>query len=365
MISRAEKNLYDKMCELLSPNDNYSKYRRKLKRTASPLVPFLGVHLGDLIYLNEAKRKEMAKVENLEAARQRESQIGRLIDQLLNFQAKCNYDIDLIPPVRALLMQERFISELQNFLEDRMYQLSYDIEPRKSKDGRDSASPASTLERNKSAATDYDQGVNNDLLSLSLEQYSKSLSFDNIGASSLSSSYPNEKQQSSPSFLNQQSRTGKEKKQGSSSLGSKKGGWFIKQASAIAEDSDNNASWLKDEVLVNMSHSPSVETYNPFEQDVVGSSSSSSKRYRSISTHSSLTKDTSDLFGNKNVLIESVLHMKMKKDKLASSFKVYGWHEYWVRLFPGVIIFLPKKPLSLTATERVSKVFSIPSTLIF
>jgi hypothetical protein len=74
MLGRNEKQLFDKMAQVLSPEDNAQRYRKRLQRTVPPIVPFLGVHLGDLVYLNEAKRKEMSKQE-MESACQRESQV--------------------------------------------------------------------------------------------------------------------------------------------------------------------------------------------------------------------------------------------------------------------------------------------------
>jgi hypothetical protein len=70
--------MFEKQAELLSPQDNFSKYRKRIKKAGFPLVPFLGVHLGDLIYLTEAKKKEISKGE-IDSARGRESQVSNLV----------------------------------------------------------------------------------------------------------------------------------------------------------------------------------------------------------------------------------------------------------------------------------------------
>jgi hypothetical protein len=74
MISNADRTTFSRLQELLSPDENANKYRKALKKTASPMIPFLGVHLGDLVYLTEAKRKELSQ-NNVNAARMRDSQV--------------------------------------------------------------------------------------------------------------------------------------------------------------------------------------------------------------------------------------------------------------------------------------------------
>lgn len=58
LISKQRMQIFDKIASIMSPEDNAIVYRKRLQRTPSPCVPFLGYHLGDLVYLNELKRSK-------------------------------------------------------------------------------------------------------------------------------------------------------------------------------------------------------------------------------------------------------------------------------------------------------------------
>ncbi len=77
MLGQQDRLQFQKLVELLSPEENSNKYRKLLRKTQSPMIPFLGVHLGDLVFLTEAKRTELAQ-KNVDGARHRESQVKAL-----------------------------------------------------------------------------------------------------------------------------------------------------------------------------------------------------------------------------------------------------------------------------------------------
>lgn len=113
----------------MSPEDNSAKYRKRLSQAHPPIIPFLGIHLGDLIYLHEAKRKELSR-NDFESARRRESQSATVIDRLLQWQATCGYTFSERAGVQALLNQEHYIKELQSFVENQHYIQSLSLEPK-------------------------------------------------------------------------------------------------------------------------------------------------------------------------------------------------------------------------------------------
>ena len=76
--SKNDLQLFEKISEILSPNDNCLNYRRRIKKCRPPVVPFLGVHLGDLIYLNEAKRQMISKGD-VQGAIKRESDVRLIV----------------------------------------------------------------------------------------------------------------------------------------------------------------------------------------------------------------------------------------------------------------------------------------------
>jgi hypothetical protein len=48
--------LFDELMELMSPNSNYTKFRNHLhKEISPPCIPYLGVYLSDLTFLEDGK----------------------------------------------------------------------------------------------------------------------------------------------------------------------------------------------------------------------------------------------------------------------------------------------------------------------
>jgi len=60
LIGRAKSTL-ETLAELMSTENNSEKYRKKLAKGKPPSVPYLGVHLSDIIYSVEAKYKAQDK----------------------------------------------------------------------------------------------------------------------------------------------------------------------------------------------------------------------------------------------------------------------------------------------------------------
>ena len=44
MIGRKEKGIFDKLCELNSPESNSSAYRTKLSSAKTPCIPYFGIY---------------------------------------------------------------------------------------------------------------------------------------------------------------------------------------------------------------------------------------------------------------------------------------------------------------------------------
>ncbi|KAI3651563.1 hypothetical protein MP228_002866 [Amoeboaphelidium protococcarum] len=163
LVPKQDAQVFDKIQAILSPEDNASQYRKRLKKLQSPFVPFLGIHLGDLIVLNEVKKKELSKGQS-ELARSRLQQINREIDVLQQMQARCQYSFEELPPVKQYLLQQKYITELENLLEDRYYFKSLQIEPQKKQSSSQGAPVSPQL----------------DLMDMPLDQMKKALSFDNL-----------------------------------------------------------------------------------------------------------------------------------------------------------------------------------------
>ncbi|XP_059721348.1 ras-specific guanine nucleotide-releasing factor RalGPS1 isoform X4 [Haemorhous mexicanus] len=127
LLNRKDKTTFEKLDYLLSKEDNYKRtreYIRSLKMV--PTIPYLGIYLLDLIYIDSAYPASDSIMEN----EQRSNQMNNILRIIADLQVSCNYDhLTTLPHVQKYLKSVRYIEELQKFVEDDNYKLSLRIEP--------------------------------------------------------------------------------------------------------------------------------------------------------------------------------------------------------------------------------------------
>ncbi|XP_077140400.1 ras-specific guanine nucleotide-releasing factor RalGPS1 isoform X4 [Ranitomeya variabilis] len=127
LLNRKDKTTFDKLDYLLSKEDNYKRtreYIRSLKMV--PSIPYLGIYLLDIIYVDSAYPASGSILEN----EQRSNQMNNILRIIADLQVSCNYDhLATLPHVQKYLKSVRYIEELQKFVEDDNYKLSLRIEP--------------------------------------------------------------------------------------------------------------------------------------------------------------------------------------------------------------------------------------------
>ncbi|KAG2469919.1 RGPS1 factor, partial [Polypterus senegalus] len=127
LISRRDKTTFEKLDFLMSKEDNYSRMREYMRTLRMvPCIPYLGIYLLDIIYIDSAYPASDSIMEN----EQRSNQMNNILRIISDLQVSCNYDHLLtLPHVQKYLMSVRYIEELQKFVEDDNYKLSLKIEP--------------------------------------------------------------------------------------------------------------------------------------------------------------------------------------------------------------------------------------------
>ncbi|XP_042686569.1 ras-specific guanine nucleotide-releasing factor RalGPS1 isoform X6 [Centrocercus urophasianus] len=127
LLNRKDKATFEKLDYLLSKEDNYKRtreYIRSLKMV--PSIPYLGIYLFDLIYIDSAYPASGSIMEN----EQRSNQMNNILRIIADLQVSCNYEhLTTLPHVQKYLKSVRYIEELQKFVEDDNYKLSLRIEP--------------------------------------------------------------------------------------------------------------------------------------------------------------------------------------------------------------------------------------------
>ncbi|XP_050782677.1 ras-specific guanine nucleotide-releasing factor RalGPS1 [Gopherus flavomarginatus] len=127
LLNRKDKTTFEKLDYLMSKEDNYKRtreYIRSLKMV--PTIPYLGIYLLDLIYIDSAYPASGSIMEN----EQRSNQMNNILRIIADLQVSCSYDhLITLPHVQKYLKSVRYIEELQKFVEDDNYKLSLRIEP--------------------------------------------------------------------------------------------------------------------------------------------------------------------------------------------------------------------------------------------
>ncbi|KAL1787025.1 Zinc finger and BTB domain-containing 43 [Sigmodon hispidus] len=127
LLNRKDKTTFEKLDYLMSKEDNYKRtrdYIRSLKM--APSIPYLGIYLLDLIYIDSAYPASGSIMEN----EQRSNQMNNILRIIADLQVSCSYDhLTTLPHVQKYLKSVRYIEELQKFVEDDNYKLSLRIEP--------------------------------------------------------------------------------------------------------------------------------------------------------------------------------------------------------------------------------------------
>ncbi|XP_063172395.1 ras-specific guanine nucleotide-releasing factor RalGPS1 isoform X4 [Candoia aspera] len=127
LLNRKDKTTFEKLDYLMSKEDNYKRMREYIRCLKMvPCIPYLGIYLLDLIYIDSAYPASGSIMEN----EQRSNQMNNILRIISDLQVSCSYDhLIMLPHVQKYLKSVRYIEELQKFVEDDNYKLSLRIEP--------------------------------------------------------------------------------------------------------------------------------------------------------------------------------------------------------------------------------------------
>ncbi|XP_059849844.1 ras-specific guanine nucleotide-releasing factor RalGPS1 isoform X2 [Hypanus sabinus] len=126
LVSRKDKATFEKLDYLVTKEDNYKRMREFISSLRMvPCIPYLGIYLLDLIYIDSAYPASDSIMEN----EQRSNQMNNILRIISDLQDSFNCDyLVTLPHVQNYLKSVRYIEELQKFVEEDNYKLSLKIE---------------------------------------------------------------------------------------------------------------------------------------------------------------------------------------------------------------------------------------------
>ncbi|KAK4475479.1 hypothetical protein MN116_002529 [Schistosoma mekongi] len=122
-LGNKDRAAYRRLEELFSQDDNCRRQREHMSSISLPGIPYLGLYLSDLTYTNVAQPRINGKPTAIWFTK-----INSIIDTISYFQ-QSEYSFTVDETLNAYLCAQRYIEELQKFLEEDNYKTSLILEP--------------------------------------------------------------------------------------------------------------------------------------------------------------------------------------------------------------------------------------------
>ncbi|KAJ8686356.1 hypothetical protein QAD02_022150 [Eretmocerus hayati] len=123
-LSKKDRSNFDKLAEVFNDKNNWMNLRDHMDNIKLPCVPYLGLFLTDLVYIDMAHPASKNGDNH-----QRILKMEAVLTKVAMFQASEYTGIIPLLDVQRYLNNVRYIEELQKFLEDDHFKLSKKLEP--------------------------------------------------------------------------------------------------------------------------------------------------------------------------------------------------------------------------------------------
>eukprot|EP01080_Neovahlkampfia_damariscottae_P001961 gene1961-1469_t len=123
---------FEQMFDVMDPKNSYSAYREQLEKTKPPLVPYLGIYLTDLTFIEDGNKDILLHSETQKPLINwtKKRMMSNVIKKIIKYQNKSFMDIQPNDQAQGLLnslLESKFPTM------NEMYQMSLQVEPRDKK----------------------------------------------------------------------------------------------------------------------------------------------------------------------------------------------------------------------------------------
>ncbi|XP_032590461.1 ras-specific guanine nucleotide-releasing factor RalGPS1 isoform X2 [Drosophila grimshawi] len=123
-LSKKDRQSFERLSDIFSDQNNWSNLRSYLESLRLPCIPYLGLFLTDLIYIDLAHPHKGG----LEPE-QRRNKMNNILRVISNYQQSDYQHIQPHESTQKYLTSIRYIEELQNIFEEDQYKRSLSLEP--------------------------------------------------------------------------------------------------------------------------------------------------------------------------------------------------------------------------------------------
>lgn len=116
-VAKKDRQAFEKLADIFKEDNNWSSLREICDKLKLPCIPYLGVYLTDLIYIDLAHPYTKGGIE----PEQRELKMNNILRVISIYQNSDYSHLPIIERTRNYLQSLRYIEELQNIFEDEQY----------------------------------------------------------------------------------------------------------------------------------------------------------------------------------------------------------------------------------------------------